>query len=152
MSCSLSIRSISLCISDCSRHADAELLHAKLQCGSTHAQKCCDSIWACNFPDCFLEGGDDLLPFLVLENRPQIPVAAIGDWPWLSMSAHFLLQLDAKVKFLDRQFENRSDRDDHSPFITFCNPRTLLGQGYRTNAAIVSEGMVSIRLFMLRLN
>jgi hypothetical protein len=99
---------------DYTRHLDADLLHSKLQCGPTHNPRELPPVWACNFPGCFLESGGDFLPLRVLESRPQISIAAIGDWLRLSMSAHCLLRLGTKVK-LDRQFENWSDRDDHSP-------------------------------------
>ena len=32
----------------------------------------------------------------------------------------------------------------------FCNSRTFPGQGYRTSASMVSEGISSIRLFIRR--
>jgi hypothetical protein len=79
------------------------------------SQESCSPVWACNSPGCFLERGDEILPLRVLESRPQISIAAIGEWLRLSMSAHCLLRLDTKVKLLDRQFETRSDRGDNSP-------------------------------------
>src|SRR5271170_3365033 len=100
---------------DCTRHPNAELLHSKLQCGPTHVPRELQPRVGLQLSRLFSERGDDILPLRVLESRPQISIAAIGEWLRLSMSAHCLLRLDTKVKLLDRQFETRSDRADNSP-------------------------------------
>ena len=78
------------------RYADAELLHARLQCGPMHAQEGRGAVGSGYLPVGFLESGDDALPFGVVKTRPQILTAGMAHWR----------RIGTKVQFVRRHPEN----------------------------------------------
>src|ERR1700728_1350364 len=88
------------------RGSDAELLHTKQQRGPTNAEQSSCTVWTANFPNCFLQRGDDFPPFRVFEGPPQTPIATIIQRP----------RIRTKVQFFHRQLENESDGADDRAF------------------------------------
>jgi len=80
------------------RNADAEFLHARLQCGPMQAEEGRGAVGSGNLPVCSLESGDDALPFGVVESRPQILIAGMAYWQ----------RIGTRVQFVSRHLENRA--------------------------------------------
>ena len=94
------------------RNADAELLHARLECGSVHAEERCGAVGAGNPPVGFLKRGDDFLPFRVVESRPQIALAVTAHRRRIAsrfaQNGAFARCSGTNVQFVRRHPENRA--------------------------------------------
>jgi hypothetical protein len=63
------------------RGTDAELLHAKQQRGPAHAEQSSSTVRAADFPNRFLERGDDFPPFRVFQDPSQTPISTFTQRP-----------------------------------------------------------------------